>query len=134
MNDNFLADAKFNNELWELAQDNPAMQRAIIEAFGNKGDYMPTNTDAVSIFSPVCFPDQKDKLMDLLQRDSMKLSLNTLEIRLKELKQALTAKDSNGNELSEAEKFMQKLDITALGTMICASWIVNVYLPREGII
>lgn len=118
MNDNF------NKLLWDLGRDNPEIQEAIAHSMstGTRGYSIPTRKyckateeveDIHTYFIDKEDPEQREKLAQALKQvDNM--TVGQLAKILNYTRVALTLKEVEGQELTEPEKTLKDIDISAL--------------------
>lgn len=115
---------KFNKLLWDLGRDTPEVQEAIAHSMStaSKGYSIPTRQyckatgeveDIHTYFIDKEDPAQREKLANALKQvDNM--TVGELAKILNYTRVALTLKEVDGQELTEPEKTLKDLDISAL--------------------
>ena len=116
----------FNTLLWEIAENSPALQKAFIDSFtSNKADYcIPTGNICIDVFKPGN-EEQREKLLPIIEK-AQTLTIKELSNILGELSIALTIKDIKGEPLTDQEKTLKDIDITALATWAVVKWLTNI--------
>ena len=117
----------FDSKLWELAKNNPELQKAIIKNRSTEevGYYSIPNGDlAEALFSGESFTGdkQQDEHWKKALQTARSLSVARLDQIQRELRAALIAKEAQGERLSPQEETLRDIDINALAVFAVAHW------------
>ena len=111
---------KFNARLFELANDNPALQQAILNGMGSGKYSIPTGDITVDVFE-----DDNEKRQAFVKQAidiARDLTVKDLAYMLEQVRPELILKEVQGGKLQHWEKTLRDIDITHLAVFILILW------------
>ena len=132
----------FNETLWELGVNRPHLQQAIAQTMTAPLQYsIPTRKvspltgeleDIHITIMEIEDPDRRERAMELV-KEADKATVEELALRLNVLHAAYTIKEVQGEELTEQERTLKDLDITALAyTLLHMDWRKQAFRTFES--